>query len=313
MGKTESLWPQGSPWDLADDAAYRSWRDQKLEQAAELLEQSDPVEIADLSHLSAAEHDELFRRCEISNAAFYRDMQQTGAPERISEKLRHFAANLGLRIAEKHRSAGKDGIVPLQVSDSPSQKGYIPYSTRPMNWHTDGYYNAPDQKIRAMVLHCVRAAEHGGVNQIFDPEVAYIRLRDENPDFIAALMHPQAMTIPENVESNGKVRPVSIGPVFQIAPDTGKLEMRFTARTRSIEWRDDPVTKAAVDFLNSVLKSDDPLIQTIRMEDGIGLLCNNSLHNRTGFDADKETTSKRLMMRVRFHNRVMERRKNGET
>ena len=84
----------------------------------------------------------------------------------------------------------------------------------------------------------------------------------------------------------------------------GHLEMRYTARTRSIEWRDDATTHAAVAFLQSVLNSGDPMIQTIKMQDGDGLLCNNSLHNRTGFDANSDNASTRLLMRVRFHNRV---------
>jgi len=304
LNTLKALHPKSAHWSLERDAAYRNWRKTKLKQASELLEKSEPVQIGDLSAITPAEHDELFRRCEISNAVFYRDMQKNGTPDTVSKKLRHFAQYLGLRIAEKHRSAGKDGIVSLQVSDSVGQKGYIPYSKKPMNWHTDGYYNAPDNKIRAMVLHCVRSADSGGVNQVFVPEIAYIRLRDENPEFITALMHPQAMIIPENREANGKVRPASIGPVFEISSETGHLEMRYTARTRSIEWRDDATTSAAVDFLNSVLKSSDPLIQTIKMQDGDGLLCNNSLHNRTGFDADTENTSTRLLMRVRFHNRI---------
>lgn len=290
--------------DSSSDADYQAWRSAKLKQASDLLENFEPVLIGDLSAITPAEHDELFRRCELSNAVFYRDQQKTNAPEAVSTLLRKFAENMGLRIAEKHRSAGKDGIVSLQISDSVDQAGYIPYTKKPMNWHTDGYYNAPDDKIRAMVLHCVRAARDGGVNQVFDPEIAYIRLRDQNPEYITALMHPCAMTIPENREENGKLRPVSIGPVFEVNPQSGALEMRYTARTRSIEWRDDPMTQAAVDFLQSVLNSNDPLIQTIKMQDGDGLLCNNSLHNRTGFDADTESNSARLMMRVRFHNRV---------
>ncbi len=304
MNTLKAQHPNAAHWSLESDAAYQDWRKTKLKQASELLEKSELVPIGDLSAITPAEHDELSRRCEISNAVFYRDMQKNKAPEVVSEKLRHFAQYLGLRIAEKHRSAGKDGIVSLQVSDSSSQKGYIPYSQKPMNWHTDGYYNAPDDKIRAMVLHCVRAADTGGVNQIYDPEIAYIRLRDKNPEFIAALMHPSAMTIPENREPNGKVRPASIGSVFEVNPQNGHLEMRYTARTRSIEWRDDATTHAAVAFLQSVLNSDDPYIQTIKMQDGDGLLCNNSLHNRTGFDANSENASTRLLMRVRFHNRV---------
>jgi len=297
-------YPDSFSLNSADEHHYQAWRADKLQQASDLLANSGPVVIDDLSAPTDAEHDELFRRCEISSAVFYRDGQQNTDPDVVSELLRHFAQNMGLRIAEKHRSAGKDGIVSLQVSDSVTQKGYIPYSRKPMNWHTDGYYNAPDDKIRAMVLHCVRAADSGGVNQVYDPEIAYIRLRDENPAYIHALMHPSAMTIPENAEPNGNLRPVSIGPVFEVNPQTGHLEMRYTARTRSIQWRDDATTMAAVEFLKSVLNSDDPYIQTIKMQDGDGLLCNNSLHNRTGFDANTDNTSARLLMRVRFHNRV---------
>jgi alpha-ketoglutarate-dependent taurine dioxygenase len=182
-----------------------------------------------------------------------------------------------------------------------------------MNWHTDGYYNAPEQKIRAMVLHCVRAAEDGGVNQFLDNEIAYIRLRDENPAYIRALMHPEAMTIPANDAPDGDNRPASIGPVFAVDPETDKLEMRYTARTRSIEWRDDAMTAEAVAYLTALLASGDPFIQTVKMQAGTGILCNNSLHNRTGFDRTGSTgepsetspeSSTRLMMRVRFHNRV---------
>lgn len=304
MESHNTKYPDRFSLNSADDSDYQAWRAVKLQQTSDLLANSDPVLIADLSAPTPAEHDELSRRCEISGAAFYRDMQKNAEPSAVSRQLRLLAQNMGLRIAEKHRSAGKDGIVSLQVSDSVNQAGYIPYSKKPMNWHTDGYYNAPEEKIRAMVLHCVRAADTGGVNQVFDPEIAYIRLRDENPAFIRALMHPSAMTIPENAEPNGNLRPVSIGPVFEINSQTKHLEMRYTARTRSIEWRNDATTHAAVAYLQSVLNSDDPYIQTIKMQDSDGLLCNNSLHNRTGFDANSENTSARLLMRVRFHNRV---------
>lgn len=294
-------------WDFLSAAGYTGWRAEKLRQASELAKETLILPIDDIANLKPDERDEIYNRCEISNAVLYRDMAHEAAPELISSRLRQFANSLGLRIAEKHRSAGNDGIVSLQESESAGKKGYIPYSKRPINWHTDGYYNGPDQKIRAMVLHCTRAAQKGGKNQLLDPEIAYIRLRDANPDYITALSHPQAMTIPENDEGNGKIRPVSIGPVFAIDPQTGKLEMRYTARTRSIAWREDAITAEAIAFLTELLASDDPFIQTIQMQSGIGVLCNNSLHNRTGFDADMTKPSERLMMRVRFHNRVQGR------
>ena len=293
-----------NPWNLNDNSGYLDWRSAKLSDNSCLSGALNPVEITDLAAPTTAEKSELIRRCTCGNAAVYATENIPDDSNQIREQLHGFADHLGLDIAEKHRSAGQGGIVALKMSEAKGQRGYIPYSKRPMNWHTDGYYNSADEKVRAMVLHCVQPAQDGGVNQLMDPEIIYIRLRDENPDYIKALMHPAAMTIPENREENGNVRPASVGPVFEANADTGKLEMRYTARTRSIEWRDDTVTKQATRFLTELLVAGDPFMQTIKMEAGQGILCNNSLHNRTGFDPDLAQDSNRLLFRIRFHNRV---------
>jgi len=235
---------------------------------------------------------------EAANFALYTSAESDETPP-----LGQFAAALGLRIAEKHRSADGTGIVSLKVTNKASQRGYIPYSPRGMNWHTDGYYNAPDNQISGFILHCVRPAENGGVNQLLDPEILYIRLRDISPDHIRALMHPDAMTIPENHESDGTLRPASVGPVFYPDPETGRMQMRYTARTRSISWRDDPATLAAEACLRDCLAKDDPAMVQVALKAGQGILNNNVLHNRTGFQ-DGQDTSGRLIIRVRFHNRV---------
>ncbi len=117
-------------------------------------------------------------------------------------------------------------------------------------------------------------------------------------------MHPGAMTIPENLEPDGKLRPVSTGPVFLADPATGRLQMRYTARTRSIEWRDDPLTREAVDWLGDWLASDEPLMLSGRLAAGEGLLNNNVLHNRSGFEDGADATRARVMLRVRFMNRI---------
>jgi len=286
--------------DLGDTDAYARWRRQKLAQSQALID-ARPVAIADLGAPTRSEMDEIIRRCEASNFAVYTSGEEAD-PEVIPEKLRGFAAAFALEIAEKHRSAQTHGIVALEPSDAPAKRGYIPYSTRALNWHTDGYYNAQQDNISAFVLHCVRPAPEGGTNQILDPEIAYIRLRDENPEFVRALMHPKAMTIPADHAADGTVRPASIGPVFFADDATGRMQMRYTARTRSIEWRDDPVTEQATAFLLDLLQSGDPLMVEITLAAGQGVLNNNVLHNRTGFakggDAD------RLLYRVRFHNRI---------
>ncbi|MEJ2692509.1 MAG: TauD/TfdA family dioxygenase, partial [Candidatus Thiodiazotropha sp.] len=137
-------------------------------------------------------------------------------------------------------------------------------------------------------------------NELLDHEIVYLRLRDENPDHIRALMHPRAMTIPAN-ESDGKeLRPARSGPVFTICPD-GHLHMRYTDRSRSIEWLDDPRLREAVARLKQILRTPSPWHFKGRLEAGQGLLCNNVLHTRSGFT---DGPRPRLLYRARYYDRI---------
>jgi alpha-ketoglutarate-dependent taurine dioxygenase len=143
----------------------------------------------------------------------------------------------------------------------------------------------------------------GGDNSLLDPELAYLLLRDANPDHIRALMAPDAMTIPANDEAGG-IRASQTGPVFCIDPQTGGLHMRYTARTRSVVWKDDPATRAAVQSLEQLLAEDSRYVFRHRLSAGQGLLCNNVLHNRTAFvDAD-DPDAARLIYRARYYDRI---------
>jgi len=294
----------GKHWDLLAEREYLDWRELKLENSHR-AQSLDSVDIKRLNNPSDNECAQLLERCQMTNTALYSSNINDDDPEKIQGDLCRFASRLSLTIAERHRSADDSGIVALSVTRNKRQRGYIPYSDKAMNWHTDGYYNSLKDQINSVVLHCVRPAKSGGGNQFFDPEIAYIRLRDENPDYIAAFMHREAMTIPENREDDGSLRPVSIGPVFSISA-SGQLAMRYTARTRSIAWRNDPATREAAAFLQNLLQSGDALIQVIQLEAGHGVLCNNVLHNRTGFTDDGGADHGRLLYRMRFHNRAGE-------
>ncbi|MCA0869233.1 TauD/TfdA family dioxygenase [Seohaeicola saemankumensis] len=297
--------PQFEWLDLGNSRAYAEWRTAKMA-AARAVRDLAPVAIDDLANPSEAARDALIERCELVNYAVYDSPPVPQDNPATAARLRRFAQAFALKIAESHRSAGDYGIVALSPSDQPGKRGYIPYSTRGMNWHTDGYYNPPDQRISAFVLHCVRAAPVGGVNQLLDPELLYIRLRDHHLDWLRALLHPQAMSIPENREADGTLRPVSVGPVFYPDPETGRMQMRYTARTRSIDWRNDPDTRAAEAFLRDYLARGDPLATDLHLAPGQGVLNNNVLHNRTPFEPGRNGDS-RLIYRVRFHNRVKRR------
>jgi hypothetical protein len=136
---------------------------------------------------------------------------------------------------------------------------------------------------------------------LLDHEIAYMHLRDSNPDYVQALMHPQAMTIPPNIVNGNEIRPERSGPVFT-CNDRGQLHMRYTARARNVIWRDDELTRSATACLTEFLASDSPYIMQATLQPGLGLICNNILHNRSGFEEDE--THKRMIYRLRYYDRT---------
>lgn len=287
-----------TPFDLNNEDAYRRWREQKLEQApasaADLI-----IEVNDPLHLSASEHAALLKMCQRSNMVIYAGRLHS-ADKNIARQVGH---QFGLESLDANWLAGEDGISEIQVSSSTdlSRQAYIPYTNRAIKWHTDGYYNPPQRRIRGMLLHCVQSASAGGENRLMDHELAYVMLRDKNPHFIRALSAPDAMTIPERTDEDGVARAEQSGPVFSV-DENGRLHMRYTARTRSIAWKQDATTLAAVAFLEQILAADSPYIFTAKLESGMGLLCNNVLHDRSGFTDNPE--SPRLLYRARYYDRI---------
>jgi alpha-ketoglutarate-dependent taurine dioxygenase len=295
-----------SAFSLGDDQTYRRWRDAKLAAYPRSLDEL-MVEVWSLAAPTPAEREAILGACRRANMCLYRSRQDLGDARGTRRALAAFARYFGLIHFEAHRSAEADGIVALEVVEDGRRLGYIPYTNRAIGWHTDGYYNyeGPARMIRSMLLHCVRSASEGGENGLLDHEIAYIRLRDENPDHIAALMRPDAMTIPANEEADTKTRAENTGPVFTLDPDTGGLTMRFTGRKRNIRWRQDAATTAAVRALERVL-SEDPLIMRVKLAPGDGVICNNVLHDRIGFETDPTPGSGRLFFRIRSYDRVRE-------
>ncbi len=280
---------------LSRPESYPRWRERKLaaypRRAEDLV-----VEVRDPRALTDSEAARLREICARANMAVY-----ASAPGGVEDKeiVRRVGAQLGLERLQANPFADEDGISALETAPEKSARGYIPYSNRRLLWHTDGYYNPPAQRIRAFILHCVRPAATGGENRLLDHEIAYLLLRDADPEHVRALSAPDAMTIPAN-EDEGMPRPAQSGPVF--SEDAGALHMRYTARTRSIEWRADERTRAAVRCLNEILESAAPYVFTLRLAPGQGLVCNNVLHDRSSF-ADAPGAG-RLVYRARYLDRI---------
>jgi len=289
-----------SPFALENAEAYAIWRKAKLKDypvtAAALR-----VEVNDPRALSVTELHRLLQICRKTNMAIYASRLGELADKQIPRRL---GEQFGLIRLDSNLLADEDAVTSLQVMPEKSGRGYIPYSNRRLLWHTDGYYNPPERRVRAFVLHCVMPAASGGENALLDPEIAYLRLRDENPEFIRALMAPDALTIPANTEEGGEHRPAQTGPVFSVDPATSSLHMRYTARTRSIEWKPDAATRSAVQALERLLAGDSPHVFGYRLAAGEGLLCNNVLHNRTEFADDVDKGVSRLIYRARYYDRI---------
>lgn len=287
-----------SPFDLGDAAAYRRWRAAKLAARPTSVDEL-VVELADPAAPSAAERTALLQRCARANMAIYR-----GPAAEVTPALPlALGRRLGLERLDANWLAEEDGVSHIAVSDrSDGRGGFIPYTERAIRWHTDGYYHPEARRIRGMILHCVRPAAHGGGNALLDHELAYIALRDADLAWVHALMASDAMTIPARMDADGTARAAQSGPVFSVDAADGSLHMRYTARTRSIEWKDDVATRAAVAFLESYLADAGDAVLRVRLEAGMGIVANNVLHDRAAFVDDARRP--RLLLRVRYLDRA---------
>ena len=307
-----------SPFDLSSDTAYRIWRDAKLAAYPRSVDELI-VTLGDPRHLSQDETAALAARCARANMVIYSAPHLPAADKTLPQQL---ARQLGLVRLEGNYLSDEDGLSSITpAGDEDNGRGeFIPYTHKPINWHTDGYYNAPDRRILGMTLHCAQDAEAGGENALLDHEIAYIQLRDINPDYIAALMQPDAMTIPARMDeaptptlprkrergqtssqNRSIARAEQSGPVFAVDPVQGFLTLRYTARTRSIVWKDDATTQAAVKTLADILASSEYIL-TARLRPGMGLICNNVLHTRSAFSDSPD--HRRLLYRGRYYDRL---------
>ncbi|MEN6584882.1 MAG: TauD/TfdA family dioxygenase, partial [Sulfuricella sp.] len=209
--------PGFNPFSLDSDADYQQWRTRKLENYPARMEDL-VVHINDPRHLTQAEHDAILALCRKTNMAIYASQVGNVADKEIA---RQCGIKFGLKRLDHNMLADDDGITSLAVHASGEHQHYIPYTDRPIKWHTDGYYNPPERQIWGMQLHCVCSAATGGENGLMDPEIAYIQLRDANPDYIRALMEADAMVIPARMDEDGVARPDEGGPVFSLHPVSG--------------------------------------------------------------------------------------------
>ena len=289
--------PHASVFDLADRESWLRWRERKLEARPRRAEDL-VVEVRDPRALRECERTAILERCRRANMAIYASRMDDDRPDLALAVARQ----LGLRTLDANPLAASDGVARIACDAAKAKAGYIPYTSRRMRWHTDGYYNAPSHPVRSMILHCVRPAASGGETALLDPELAWLALREAGEALVRALMHPEALTIPARVVRGAVVRDAIAGPVFAMEEAGGDLAMRYTARRRSVLWRRDAATAEGAARLLAFMDHDASCVIRTRLEAGMGLVCNNALHERAAFE--DSGASPRLLLRARFRERV---------
>ena len=128
-----------SPFDLENEAGYAAWREQKLENYPTGIDELI-VEIIDPRRLTSAEFEALHDRCRKTNMAIYAGPTGSDPDKAIPKSL---GRQFGLTELDCNMGADDDGVTSLKVVEGKWRSGYIPYTNRPIHWHTDGYYNLP--------------------------------------------------------------------------------------------------------------------------------------------------------------------------
>ena len=292
-----------NPFDLANCAAYRRWADAKR-RGYDLRARDDFPLLVDIDADGGIDDAALAMirdHVDRYNFALYRFREESSDH---LEAVKRIGRRMGLKDLDRNLCAPEDRITRLAVKPVEGAR-YIPYTNKPIGWHTDGYYNPRHQRVLAMVLHCQNPAAEGGANQLLDHDMAYIHLRDQDPAFVEALSQPQAMCIPPNVVDGEELRPQTCSAVFLTEREEGQapaLAMRFSKRKHNIIWAGDSRTQEALHCLFEFLESDSPWHVEYRLNAGEGVINNNVLHTRSGFRDD--AASPRIYYRARYYNRI---------
>ena len=147
-----------SPFHPDNHTAYQVWREAKLHDYPQRIEDL-VVKVANPKALTEAEHAALLKRCQKTNMAIY------AGPDLGEDKdiPRLLGRQFGLIRLDANLMSDEDDITTLTLAEDGEKKGeFIPYTDRPIRWHTDGYYNRPERHILGMLLHCAAPAHDGG-------------------------------------------------------------------------------------------------------------------------------------------------------
>jgi len=274
-----------------------------LEQTQERIDAcSVPTTPSPLSIPSDVHHQDdkavLMQLCDTVGQTGFALYSWSDTPIDVPIAVTRLLKSLSLRNPDQGVIREGDELSLLQDLSGTAKGKFPPYQSRHMNWHTDGYYNEPKNSVRCFTLHCVEPAAEGGALLLMDDTFLVLTLLRENPNLVAQLCHPQAMTLPHNRDALGHNRPDRSVPMIQRNAD-GALSVRFTTRTQHIRWRCDK-TQQAAERAVEMIEAQSQWHTRLRLEKGQGVITRNVLHAREAF-VDAPEKPKRQMLRGRFN------------
>lgn len=135
-----------TPFNLDDDQAYRLWRAEKL---GRYPRRAEDIMVA------MDDREAVLRVCRAANMAIY-----TTNDEFDMKTALDFCASLGLRQMDNPLLSGADGISRIEVSTMDHRTGYIPYTNRPLSWHSAVWRDdAAIAKARDLLNHLLAGNE----------------------------------------------------------------------------------------------------------------------------------------------------------
>lgn len=286
---------------LVDAVRFEDWAARKLYRYQQAMGDS-VVEIRDPTHLSRSERAALLRRIGKLNLVVYHSRSRVFT----KKELKALGIQLGLNRLDKNLMADAESISSVRVAQAGIQTRYIPYTNRPLGWHTDGCYYEADRTIRSFILHCINPAPDGGINTFLDHEIVYLLIKQHEAKFAASLFRSDAFSVPANISAGGELRSAYSGAVFSFDPNSGHLHMRYTNRSHNVRWNSDPEVRQAVAYLRATIDNAAAFSISHKLEAGQGVICNNVLHKRSAFNNGPEAERQRLVYRARYYDRVVD-------
>ena len=271
---------------------YKRWKDKKLESFTRNIDHLT-VQVSNPNSISKPEKNKVISLLRSNNLAFF-NIDNISYKDKSS--IKRFAFQIGLGDYEFDSRSDDDGLTEIKEhkhNDKISE--YIPYTTKELNWHTDGYYNNKDNSILSWLLFCNTQSEKGGVNKYLDHEISYILFNDVS-NKIKDLMLENTCCIPENLMTGRKD---VLNPVYMF--DDEKLHMKFSMRKKNIIWND--ASLKAINILKSIIEDSSEYHITKKFTEGEGVITNNVIHKRTAFTNSKNKN--RLLYRLRSKRRVI--------